>query len=127
MDYLDSSVLWDWCIYGKYAGYIAGAATSRRVCTSVFSLLEMHYSMIGKGIRRKDASAYVEKIASTSGIEIIAGEVQDLLEGLSLESTGLGLYDALHASICLRNRYRLASSDKDFARVRGLDVFQPPE
>ncbi|MFH1106955.1 MAG: PIN domain-containing protein [Candidatus Micrarchaeota archaeon] len=127
MDYLDSSILWDWCLYGKYSEYMAKAASNQGACTSVFSLLEIHYAMIRKGISRKDASIYVEKIAAGSGIDILEGEVQDILKALAIEPTGLGLYDSIHAVICLRNRYRLASSDKDFSRVNGIDVFRPPE
>ncbi len=127
MDYLDSSILWDWSMHGYYSRYIAGAVQGEGACTSVFALLELRYAMVGKGIPRKDAAAYIEKIALKSGIKILPGGVEDFMDALALETGGLQLYDALHAAICLRNNYRMATSDGDFGKVRKLDAFRPPE
>jgi predicted nucleic acid-binding protein len=62
-----------------------------------------------------------------SGITILPGSAQDVIEAFAIEHEGLQLYDSIHAAICLRNNYRLATADKDFDKVRKLQVFQPPK
>ncbi|MFH1200123.1 MAG: PIN domain-containing protein [Candidatus Micrarchaeota archaeon] len=127
MDYIDSCILWDWSVYGEYSKYIAGAVQGRGACTSVFALLELRFSLVRKGVLKDLAAQYIEKIALKSGITILPGSAQDVLDAFALESCGLQLYDSLHAAICLRNNYRMATADKDFDKVRKLEVFVPPK
>ena len=126
MDYIDSCILFDWCMHGKYVGYVAESSARQEAYTSVFTLMELHFALVGKGVSKNDASSLVKRIVSSSGIRIIAGNLQDVLGGLDM-AKGIGLYDAVHASICLRQGMRIATSDKHFDKIRGLKAFKPPE
>ncbi len=125
MDYLDANVLWGWSMQGKHIAYLREAVENRQACTSLFTLAEMHYGMTGKGFPKERIIAALEKIVSSSGIRFIPATEEDFLLALKLEERGLKLFDALHAALCLRNGFRLATLDEDFGKIKELQRVQP--
>ena len=125
MDYLDASILWDWCFGNKYAAFLSQSVQAGTVCTSLFSLVELRYAMLNKGYSRRASSQRIRSIMD-SGLPVVPVSEKDFLFALEIESRGLQLYDSIHAALCISQGYRLATSDADFKKLKGIDVFIPP-
>lgn len=123
--YLDVDVLYallkDRDYHKEYAQKVVSEKEVK--VTSSVSLLELEIVVkreLGDA-HSLNLTRWVERLVP--GLKIIAFSHNQFEKSLELRAKhGLGIFDAVHAAVCLERGGRMASTDKAYARIPGIRI-----
>jgi len=128
MDYVDANVFWSW-LKGNLCQefFVEVARGERSACTSFYVLIEMRTAMLGKGYGSSDVKRSLEAVLNLPNLGFVEIDSDVFAKALGLDSgeQELGIFDAIHAAICLKNGFRLATFDKGLSKISGLKTVAP--
>ncbi|MEK6954886.1 MAG: PIN domain-containing protein [Candidatus Micrarchaeota archaeon] len=126
MEYVETSILWDWTAKGEYADYLLRLGLDGIGCTSLFTLTEMRMAMLRKNHGIREIEELMNRIINDSGLIFINMTEEDFQKSMELSKRySLTTFDSIHAAICISNGFALSTLDKDYGKIAGLKTVRP--